>query len=102
MKTARQIQSTAEQFWEDAAFASEAALLSRIHIIQSKIYVLCQNRDVDGVEQWLAVYRYAESRCRKEPLAAIYEHGIRLITLTIDSTYSSDVLHAFDERRARP
>jgi hypothetical protein len=102
MRTDRDVRCIAEKFWEDEAFASEAALLSYIQLIQKEIYRLCQNWDIDGVENWLAVYRFGESRCRKEPLATVYKQGIRLLTLTIDCTYSTDVLHTFDEHRARP
>ena len=116
MRTAEEIQQLAEKFWVDEAFADDASLRTYNHIIILEAHKLCQAWDLDGLEDWLALFRHAEPRCREEPLLTRYEHGLLLITLSIASTHSAmgsfdtayllaeqilDLLRLQDDRRAK-
>lgn len=89
MRTPEEIRRLARDFWVDEAFTGEDALRVYNHQIIAGVHKLCQAWDLDNVEDWLAVYRYAESRCSEEPLRTQYEHGLMLITLSVAGTHSA-------------
>jgi hypothetical protein len=116
MRSADEIQHLAEKFWVDEAFVDEAALRSYNHAILKEVHKLCQAWDLEGIEDWLAVHRCAEPRCREEPFATAYEHYLMLMTISIAGTHAAmgsfntmytlaeqvlDLLSTGDERRAK-
>jgi len=116
MRTAAEVQRLAEQFWVDEAFTDRDAMQPYRHAMVKEIHHLCQAWDFEGMEDWLAVYRCAEPRCREEPLATVYEHGLMLITFSIASSHAAmgsfdtmyvlaeqilELLRVQEERRAK-
>jgi hypothetical protein len=110
------IATIARQFWPESAFNDEQSLQAHLAAIIHEIHDRLEVDSTQGLESRLELYRWAESRCRHEPLATPYEHGLMQINAMLAENHAlegnwepvyrsaEEIFHCLslgDERRSR-